>query len=128
MHVVLKPFPCSFDGITSVMLEVGDVRDFGSLAPGLVAEKYIESARAEPVIDPGRQEPRPIKADPEPPATLAPTAVNDPDPDTVEIPADWRDLSGNKLRSLAALVSPTPITSKATAITAIEAELARRAG
>lgn len=35
MHKVLKAFPCSFDGIGSVNLKVGDERDFGSMADGL---------------------------------------------------------------------------------------------
>lgn len=35
MHKVLKAFPCSFDGIRSENLQVGDKRDFGSMAEGL---------------------------------------------------------------------------------------------
>src|SRR5690606_37535223 len=35
MHKVLKTFPCSFDGIHSESLQVGDKRDFGSMAAGL---------------------------------------------------------------------------------------------
>lgn len=35
MHKVLKAFPCSFDGIKSEQLSVGDERDFGSMAEGL---------------------------------------------------------------------------------------------
>lgn len=35
MHKVLKAFPCSFDGIHSVDLQVDDKRDFGSMAAGL---------------------------------------------------------------------------------------------
>lgn len=52
----------------------------------------------------------------------------------VEIPDDWRDLpylpkkAGEpSLKSLAAKVSNTPVTDKAVAIAAIEAELAKRA-
>lgn len=35
MHKVLKAFPCSFDGIHSVDMQVGDKRDFGSMAAAL---------------------------------------------------------------------------------------------
>lgn len=55
------------------------------------------------------------------------TATGDPDPVTVEIPDDWRELSGNKMKAVAAQVSPIPIRSKADAVAAIEVELARRA-
>ncbi len=53
----------------------------------------------------------------------------------VAIPADWRDLpwtqpegEGHSLRGLASSVSDAPVLTKAQAIEAIEAELARRAG
>ena len=45
-----------------------------------------------------------------------------------EIPENWQELEWPKLRSLASDVSETPITSKADAVAAIEAELKRRAG
>lgn len=52
----------------------------------------------------------------------------------VFIPDDWRDLpwsgktdAGITLRALAAMVSPTPVINKHDAMTAIEAELLRRA-
>lgn len=35
MHKVLKAFPCAFDGVHSEDLQVGDERDFGSMADGL---------------------------------------------------------------------------------------------
>jgi hypothetical protein len=62
-----------------------------------------------------------------PAARLSATARNDPDPNTVEIPEDWRDLSGNKLKSIAALLSPDAVITKVQAVAVIEAELARRA-
>lgn len=46
MHRVVKPFPCSWDGFTLVDLNVGDERDFGSMADGLVAEGFIEAVDA----------------------------------------------------------------------------------
>lgn len=42
LHRVVRPFPCSFNGLTLVDLEVGDERDFGSMADGLVGEGFIE--------------------------------------------------------------------------------------
>lgn len=54
------------------------------------------------------------------------TAAHDPDPDSVAIPADWRELPWPKLRALAAKVSPGPVTDKPDCIAAIEAEMARR--
>ncbi len=41
MAVVLKEFPCSFDGIHSEILKVGDVREFGTMTDGLVAGGLI---------------------------------------------------------------------------------------
>ncbi|MBB3743727.1 hypothetical protein FHX10_003226 [Rhizobium sp. BK591] len=46
LHKVVAPFPCSWDGITSVDLEIGDERDFGSMADGLVAIGWIEPIKA----------------------------------------------------------------------------------
>lgn len=46
LHRVVTPFRCSWDGITSVDLEIGDERDFGSMADGLVAEGFIEAVDA----------------------------------------------------------------------------------
>lgn len=42
MHRVVVPFPCSWDGITAVSLVEGDVRDFGTMAAGLVGMGWIE--------------------------------------------------------------------------------------
>lgn len=57
LHKVVAPFPCSWDGITSVDLEIGDERDFGSMADGLVAIGWIEelpvaAAKAVPDVSP----------------------------------------------------------------------------
>lgn len=48
-HVVVKPFPCRADaaGLTTEHLVPGDVRDFGELAAGLLAEGYIAEIPAE---------------------------------------------------------------------------------
>lgn len=69
----------------------------------------------------------------DPPAILQPVA--DDMKARVYIPEDWQDLpyngpadAGITLRSLAALVSDEPVTRKAEAVAAIEAELARREG
>lgn len=42
MHRVVKPFPFSDDGFTLVDLNVGDERDFGAHAGGLLAEGWVE--------------------------------------------------------------------------------------
>lgn len=41
MHRVVRPFPCSWDGLTLVDLNVDDERDFGTMAKGLVDEGWI---------------------------------------------------------------------------------------
>ena len=41
-HRVVEPFPFSENGFTLVDLNVGDERDFGHLAAGLVAIGWIE--------------------------------------------------------------------------------------
>lgn len=41
-HRVVVPFPCSWDGITLVDLAIGDERDFGSMAAGLLGVGWIE--------------------------------------------------------------------------------------
>lgn len=46
MHKVVMPFPCSWDGVTAVDLAVGDVRDFGTMADGLIGMGWIE-----PIVD-----------------------------------------------------------------------------
>ncbi|KEA07486.1 hypothetical protein CN09_11310 [Rhizobium rhizogenes] len=56
LHRVVKPFPFSWNGFTLVDLNVGDKRDFGSMADGLVAIGLIEAEEAKvdadaPVID-----------------------------------------------------------------------------
>lgn len=48
MHKVLKAFPCSFDGTTIENLEVGDERDFGSIADGLRKAGYIGDPDGKP--------------------------------------------------------------------------------
>lgn len=52
--------------------------------------------------------------------------ADDPPAATVEIPENWRTLTYFALRSLAAKLTPHPVNDKATAVAAIEAELARR--
>lgn len=51
MHKALKPFGWYPDGFTREALNVGDERDFGSAADGLVAEKMIAPVDASPVDD-----------------------------------------------------------------------------
>lgn len=46
MHRVVVPFPCSWDGIHAVDLAAGDVRDFGTMADGLVGMGWIEPIEA----------------------------------------------------------------------------------
>jgi len=65
MHKVVRPFAYSVDGLTLVDLSVGDERDFGDLAAGLLKEGYIEPASAavvepeeEPVAETVNIEPR----------------------------------------------------------------------
>ncbi|MER8560177.1 hypothetical protein [Mesorhizobium sp. M0578] len=48
MHKVLKAFPCSFDGIKAEPLNVGDERDFGSMAEGLTQAGLIGELDAKP--------------------------------------------------------------------------------
>ena len=48
------------------------------------------------------------------------------DAENVIIPDTWRDLSWPELRSLASRLTTNPVTNKTDAVSAIEAELARR--
>lgn len=41
MYEVLKPFAYSVDGFTHIDLNAGDVRDFGAMTAGLLAEGFI---------------------------------------------------------------------------------------
>lgn len=56
MHKVVVPFPFYANGITPVDLVVGDERDFGAMADGLVAIGWIEAdgapAHVEPSLEP----------------------------------------------------------------------------
>lgn len=69
MHVVLKPFPWSPDGIRIENLTAGDSRDFGAATQGLIDEKFIceslsldMAAGAAEVIIPDAGEPAPVTA------------------------------------------------------------------
>lgn len=42
LHRVVRPFPCSFDGLTLIDLNAGDERDFGTMAAGLTDAGFIE--------------------------------------------------------------------------------------
>jgi len=42
MHRVVKSFSFSEDGFTLIDLDIGDERDFGCMAEGLVSEGWIE--------------------------------------------------------------------------------------
>lgn len=53
LHRVVRPFPCSWDGLTLVNLSTGDEREFGDMAAGLLAEGYIESITDVPADEPG---------------------------------------------------------------------------
>jgi len=57
LHKVVVPFPCSWDGFTLVDLVIGDERDFGSMADGLVAAGWIAPASAEQTGEPQAIEP-----------------------------------------------------------------------
>lgn len=46
LHKVVKPFPFSENGFTLIDLSVGDERDFGAMADGLVAAGFIEAVSA----------------------------------------------------------------------------------
>lgn len=71
MHRVVKPFPCSWDGITLIDLNAGDERDFGPLAKGLVAAGFIE-----PI---GKPDAREVGVDVEPIEVVAVDTVDEDD-------------------------------------------------
>ena len=69
MAVVIKAFPCSFDGINSEWLEVGVERDFGQMTDGLRAAGYLAAADD---VDPPAVVSAPLQApDTPPPARRA---------------------------------------------------------
>jgi len=61
LHEVIRPFPCSWDGITLTDLSVGETHDFGAMADGLLAEGYIRAVDAaaesdgEPAVKPAKR-------------------------------------------------------------------------
>lgn len=64
MYQVLKPFKYAEDGIRAVDLAEGDELDFGSIAPGLIAEGFISEVKEKAkVIDPVAGEKRPAKTE-----------------------------------------------------------------
>lgn len=84
MHKALKPFGWYPDGYTREALNVGDERDFGSAADGLVAEKMIAPVDVveAPVVEPAVEEPA-VEQEDEPtvePGEVAP--VEDEQPKT----------------------------------------------
>jgi hypothetical protein len=50
LHRVVMPFPCSWDGITLVDLAIGDERDFGTMADGLIGMGWIEPIEVKLVV------------------------------------------------------------------------------
>ena len=50
LHRVVTPFPYSWDGVTSIPLAVGEVKDFGSSANGLVGMGWIEAVDAKATV------------------------------------------------------------------------------
>ena len=64
---------------------------------------------------------------PAPPAALRNGGpADDPDRDTVAIPASWRKLSWPRLRSLAADLTPEPVMTRDQAKAVVATELERR--
>lgn len=111
MHVVLKAFRCSFDGVSASMLEVGKEYEFGSMAEGLKKVGLIGDAAPASVTES---------------TNSAPADVPSP------VPSDPIDLDAMKRAELDAYAASlgldtTEAANKAEAKEAIEAELARRA-
>ena len=52
MHKVVVPFAFYPDGITRVDLAIGDVREFGAAADGLLKEGYIQASGARAPVEP----------------------------------------------------------------------------
>ncbi|MBX4992280.1 hypothetical protein ABID08_000710 [Rhizobium binae] len=64
IHRVVKPFPFSENGFTLVDLNVGDERDFGLMADGLVAEGWVEVVDV--ADEAGKADAEPVATKPEP--------------------------------------------------------------
>jgi hypothetical protein len=80
LHKVVKPFPFAADGVTLVDLDVGDERDFGGLADGLMAEGWVEAGEdAEPAVEPVAPVAEPVAAQVEPVVTAEPEPAVEPE-------------------------------------------------
>ncbi len=101
MFKVLKAFPYSADGVSVVDLPEGadgmEIRQ--DLRAGLLAEGYIEATAGKAAHDPG----------------------------AVEIAEGWAELDEAAQLALASAITGKNIKAKASAVKAIEAEVARRA-
>lgn len=75
MHKVVRPFAYSVDGLTLVDLSVGDERDFGELAVGLLAEGWIEPAIASEAAAESQAEESVLVVAAEEPVAIEPRSV-----------------------------------------------------
>lgn len=50
LHKVVMPFQFSWDGITAVDLNMGDVRDFGQAANGLIGMGWIAPEESDSAV------------------------------------------------------------------------------
>lgn len=107
-HVVVRPFPLALDGmgISSVLMAPGDVRDFGELAAGLLAEGFIK----EPDLFSSAKRPEEARGP------------------RVDVPDGWRDLHHSKRRALARQISGEEPEDTVKADAVIADYLSRRAG
>lgn len=121
---VVKNFKFSRDGLTLIDANAGEEHDIpDEQVSGLAAEGFITGIQHG--VDGGKD------AGAAPENKDAGASVENKDAgaapeNKVEIPENWRDLPWPALRSLAASVSPTPVSTRDDCIAAIEIELDAR--
>ena len=114
----LKAFAYITSPIGNITREtnVGQVVDFKT-CPAHIIDYYIAEGYIELVDEQLSDESdASVESEPSP----------EDDAENVIIPDTWRDLSWPELRSLASRLTTNPVTNKTDAVSAIEAELARR--
>ncbi len=123
---VIKPFSYSVDGFTAIHVKEGETPSIpANMVAGLIADGKLGGETAEkPADGQEHQSAATVPATSETPATGFGSASNAHP--MIDIPSDWRVMHHLKQINLAKQIDPA-ITTKADAVTAIEAYLSAKA-
>lgn len=128
---VIKNFKFSRDGLTLIDAYAGEEHDIpDEQVSGLAAEGFIDGIKHGTAVkdaDLGVGEGwGAVSENKDAGASIENKDAGAAPENKVEIPDDWRELAWPALRSLAASVSPTPVSTRDDCIAAIEIELDAR--